>query len=80
MQRLRGGIYWGNGDFFLRKRVTVYNQTIRDPRTRMLRVSEHIDNCEDTVNPKYLIFPFYKMYTDSPTLLRAKEKFFLSIH
>ena len=26
----------------LRIRVTVYNQQIRDPRTRMLHVSEHI--------------------------------------
>ena len=44
----------------------------------MLKVSEHIDNCANTSNLKYFIFPFYKMYTDSPTLRRVKEKFFIN--
>ena len=38
---------------FLRTRVTVHNQQIRDPRTRMLRVSGHIDECASLLNPKY---------------------------
>ena len=63
---------------FLRKGETAYNQQIRDPRIRMLKVSEHTDNCANTLNPKYFIFPFNKMYTDSPTLRRAKEKFFIN--
>ena len=63
---------------FLHKRVTIYNQQIRDPRTRMLRVSGHIDECASHLNPKYYIFPFYKMYLESTTLLRAKEKLFIN--
>ena len=74
MQGLWGGIHWGNR----RKRVTIHNQQIRDPRTRMLRVSGHIDECASHLNPKYYIFPFYKMYLESTTLRRAKEKLFIN--
>ena len=64
---------------FLRKRVTVHNQQIRDPRTRMLRVSGHIDECASHLNPKYHIFPFYKMYSESTSLRKAKEEYFINI-
>ena len=50
--------YIGETGNFLRKRVTVHNQHICDSRTRLLNVSEHINICEDTLNPKYYIFPF----------------------
>ena len=73
-----GEEYIGETRKFLRRRITVHNQQIRDPRTRMLKVSEHIDNCSSTLNPKYYVFPFYKMYTESTTLRRAKEKFFIN--
>ena len=56
-----GEEYIGETGNFLRKRVTVHNQQIRDPSTRMLKVSEHIDNCAKHLNPKYFIYPFYKM-------------------
>ena len=68
-----GKEYIGETGNFLRKRVTVHNLPIHDPKTRMLKVSEHIDNCANLLEPKY-IFPFYKMYTDSVTLRRSKEK------
>ena len=64
--------------YILRQRVTIHNQQIRDPKTRMLKVSEHIANCAHNLNPKYKIFPFYKMYSESTTLRRAKEKFFIN--
>ena len=73
-----GDEYIGETGNFLRKRVTVHNQQIRDPRTRMLKVSEHIDICANTLNPKYYIFPFYKMYTESATLRRARENYFIN--
>ena len=60
----------------LRKRVTVHRQQIRDPNTRMLRVSEHIDLC-NSEEPKFFIFPFYKMPTESITARRQKEKQFI---
>lgn len=73
-----GEEYIGETGNFLRKRVTIHNQQIRDPRTRMLPVSGHIDECASNLNPKYYIFPFYKMYLESTTLRRAKEKTFIN--
>ena len=73
-----GEEYIGETGNLLRQRVTVHNQQIRDPRTRILKVSEHIANCAHTFNPKYKIFPFYKMYSESTTLRRAKEKLFIN--
>ena len=43
-----GEEYIGETGNFLRKRVTVHNQQIRDPHTRMLRVSGHIDEYRRT--------------------------------
>ena len=43
----------------------------------MLKVSEHIDICAKTLTPKYQIFPFYKMYSESINLRRAKERYFI---
>ena len=40
-----GEEYIGKTGNFLRKRVTIHNQQIRDRRTRMLRISWHIDEC-----------------------------------
>ena len=60
-----GEEYIGETGNLLRQRVTIHNQQIRDPKTRMLKVSEHIANCAHNLNPKYKIFPFYKMYSES---------------
>ena len=74
-----GDEYIGETDNYLRKRVTVHNQQIRDLRTRMLQVSAHTDTCANNTFPKYYIFPaFYKMYSESTTLRRAKGKFFIN--
>ena len=73
-----GEEYIGETGNLLRQRVTVHNQQIRDPRTRILKVSEHIANCAHTFNPKYKTFPFYKMYSESTTLRWAKEKLFIN--
>ena len=61
----------------LRKRVTVHRQQINDPSTRMLKVSAHIDNCT-TLQPKFKIFPLYKMSSDDTLLRRQKEKYFIT--
>ena len=73
-----GDEYIGETGTFLRKQITVHNQHIRDKKTRMLKVSEHIDNCTNTLEWKYNIFPFYKMYKESVTLRRTKEKLFIN--
>ena len=64
---------------YLRRRVTVHNQQIRDPKTRMLFVSEHLSIFAHQMNPKYYIFPFYKMYSDSTSLRRSKENYFIKL-
>ena len=73
-----GEEYIGETGNFLRMRVTIHNQQIRDPRTRMLRVSGHFDECASHLNTKYYIIPSYKMYLESTTLRRAKENFFIN--
>ena len=60
--------YIGETGKYLRRRVTVHNQQIRYPKTRMLFVSEHLSTCAHQMNPKFYIFPFYKMYLDSTSL------------
>lgn len=69
--------YIGETGDFLRKRVTVHNQQIRDPKTRMLKVSAHIDSCAARHTPKYHIFPFYKMKTENSNCRKTKELFFI---
>lgn len=61
----------------LRKRVTIHNQQIRDITTRMLQVSTHLDNCANTKTPKYHIFPFFKMQTDSVVSRKQRESFYI---
>ena len=74
-----GKEYIGQTGDFLRKRVTVHNQQIRDPKTRMLYVSGHIDICAHQLIPKYMIFPFYKMYSESVSFRCAKENYFINL-
>ena len=47
-----GEEYIGETGNYLRKRVSVHNQQIRDPSTRMLHVSEHISTCANRQDPK----------------------------
>ena len=69
-----GEEYIGETAKLLRKRVTVHNQQIRDPQTRILKVCEHIDICANMLNPKYYIFPIQK----AQLLRRARDKFFMN--
>lgn len=69
--------YIGETGDFLRKRVTIHNQQIRDPNTRMIQVSGHIDTCAHTINPKYYIFPFYKMHIENSIIRKTKELYFI---
>ena len=61
----------------LRKRVNVHNQQIRDPSTRILKVSTHIDTCPENHKPKYRIVPFYIMNKASAIARRDKETYFI---
>ena len=55
----------------LRKITTLHNQHIRHENLRMIPVSGYIASCLDN-DPKYLMFPFYKMNSDS--IIQRKEK------
>ena len=64
----------------LRKRVTVHNQQIRDPRVRVLNVSAHIDACASSYTSKYHIIPCYKMNDQSVLARRDKETLFKNLN
>jgi len=68
--------YIGQTGDKLRNRRTVHDQQIRDPSTRQLPVSAHIDNCSKG-HPKYSIFPFYKFHTDDVSARLPKERYFI---
>ena len=60
----------------LRNRVTLHNQHIRHAELRKIPVSKHIADCSDH-DPKYSIFPFFQMKTDSIIKRKEKEKYFI---
>ena len=60
----------------LRNRVTLHNQHIRVPKLRKIPVNGHIADCSDR-EPKYFIFPFYQMKTESIIKRKEKKKFFI---
>ena len=68
--------YIGQTGDKLRSRRTVHAQQIRDPSTRQLPLSGHIDICCQT-DPKFTMFPFYKMHSESISTRLAKEKHFI---
>ena len=70
--------YIGQTGDKLRNRRTVHDQQIRDPSTRQLPLSEHLDNCAKTV-PKYSIFPFYKFHSSDVSARLSKERYFMNI-
>ena len=61
----------------LRNRVTVHNQQIRDPNTRKIQLSQHLDECSYT-GQKYQIFPFFKLQNDSIIQRKQKETYFIT--
>ena len=59
----------------LRKRIAPNNQHLRHENLRMIPMRGHIATCSDK-NPKYFMFPFYKMNCDS--IIARKEKYFIN--
>ena len=74
-----GEEYIGQTGDYLWKRVKVHSQPIRDPKTRMLYVSGHIDTCANQSIPTYTIFPFYKIYCGNMSSRCAKVKYFIKL-
>ena len=61
----------------LHSKRTKHAQQIRDPSTRQLPLSGHIDICCQT-DQKFTMFPFFKMHLESISARLAKEKHFVS--
>jgi ribosomal protein S27E len=71
-----GEYYIGQTGGKLRLRRNVHEQQMRDPSTRQMPLSKHLDEC--SVNePKFSIFPFYKFHHDDVSARLAKEKTFI---
>ena len=70
--------YIGQTGLTLRKRMTVHRQQIRDPNTRQIPVSEHLDLCASNKFPKYHIFPLYQCADNISDQIRMnKESMFI---
>ena len=57
----------------LRNRTTLHNQHIRHEALRKIPLSGHIADFSDK-EPKYFMFPFYQMKTESIIKRNEKEK------
>ena len=67
--------YIGQTGGKLRNRKTVHLQQVRDPTTRQMPLSEHLDKCSDK-DPKFSIFPFVKFLHNDSSAKLAKERFY----
>ena len=71
-----GEEYIGQTDC-LRDRVRVHKQQIRDPKTRCIPLSSHLDVCAAHQEIKFKIFPFYCLNTNDRTMRKIKEESFI---
>ena len=71
--------YIGQTGDKLRNRKTVHIQQVRDPLTRQMPLSAHLDTCCKTC-PKFSIFPFFKMQNDNVSSRLSKEEYFIMIY
>ena len=70
--------YIGQTGDKLRNRKTVHLQQVRDPSTRQVPLSKHLDECCKK-DPKFSIFPFFKFHSNDVSARLNKESFFLLI-
>ena len=69
--------YIGETGDILRNRVRVHRQKIRQKEYRQIKLSEHLDTCARSIDPCFLITPFYKMNDDDKVKRCLKEEFFI---
>ena len=69
--------YIGETGDILRNRVRVHRQQIRQKEYRQIKLSEHLDTCARSIDPCFLITPFYKMNIDDKVKRCLKEEFFI---
>ena len=71
--------YIGQTGQTIRKRMTLHRQQIRDPSTRTIPLSGHIDQCARNMNPKFYVFPLY-LFTYQSTEQQRENKESIFIH
>ena len=71
--------YIGQKGDKLRNRKTVHVQQVRDPLTRQMPLSAHLDKCCKT-SPKFSIIPFFKMHNDNVSARLSKEEYFIKMY
>ena len=70
--------YIGETGDILRNRVRVHRQQIRQKEYRQLKLSEHLEQCAGSIEPCFLITPFYKMNVEDKMKRCLKEEFFIN--
>ena len=70
--------YIGQTGDKLRNRRTIHDQQVRDPSTRQMPLSAHLDHCCSN-SPKFALFPFYKFHTDDVSARLLLEKHFINV-
>ena len=70
--------YIGQTGDKVRNRRTVHDQQIRDPSTRHLPLSSHLEQCS-LINTKFSVFPFHKFHNNDVSARLSKEKYFIKI-
>ena len=71
------GEYTGQTGDKLRTRRTIHAQQVRDPTTRKIPLSQHLDLCSKD-ELRFKIFPFCKVNSENISVMLAKEKYFIS--
>ena len=66
--------YIGQTGLTLRKRMTLHRQQIRDPSTRQIPVSEHLDLCAANKFPKFHVFPLYQCADNISEQIRVNKE------
>lgn len=70
--------YVGQSSLTLRQRMTVHRQQLRDPTTRQIPLSGHLDLCALNKSPKFLVFPLYLCSANTTDQTRIhKENLFI---
>ena len=72
-----GEYYIGQTGDKLRTWRTVHAQQIRDPSTRQIPFSGHLDQCCNQ-EPKFQMFPFFKIKSEDISVRLAKERYFIN--
>ena len=71
--------YWrGQTGDKLRNRRSVHERQMRDPSTRQMHLSEHLDECSH-YQPNFKIFSFNKLFSTNISARLTKEQHFIHV-